>query len=69
MANYRISPNAKDELERFWRYGVDRWSMEAADAYQGAEEAFVNDFVAAWAKVMQSDRFDLRGGREMFAGN
>ena len=33
MANYRISPNAKDDLERIWRYGVDRWSMEAADAY------------------------------------
>ena len=38
-------------------------------AYQGAEEAFVNDFVAAWVKVMQSDRFDLRDSREMFAGN
>ena len=38
-------------------------------AYQGAEEVFVNDFVAAWVKVMQSDRFDLRGSREMFAGN
>ena len=33
MANYRISPNAKDDLERIWRYGVDRWGMEAADAY------------------------------------
>ena len=38
-------------------------------AYEGAEEVFVNDFVAAWVKVMQSDRFDLRGSREMFAGN
>lgn len=38
-------------------------------AYQGAEEAFVNDFVAAWVKVMQSDRFDLRGGKDMFASN
>ena len=38
-------------------------------AYQGAEEAFVNDFVAAWVKVMQSDRFDLRGDKDMFASN
>ncbi|MEM6833643.1 MAG: catalase/peroxidase HPI [Pseudomonadota bacterium] len=28
-------------------------------AYADAEEAFVNDFVDAWAKVMQLDRFDL----------
>ena len=38
-------------------------------AYEGAEEVFVNDFVEAWAKVMQSDRFDLRGSRDMLAGN
>ena len=25
----------------------------------GAEEKFVHDFVAAWAKVMDNDRFDL----------
>ena len=24
-----------------------------------AEEKFVNDFVAAWTKVMNADRFDL----------
>ncbi|MFK8020503.1 MAG: catalase/peroxidase HPI [Pseudomonadales bacterium] len=28
-------------------------------AYDGAEERFVSDFVAAWVKVMQADRFDL----------
>ena len=28
-------------------------------AYSGAEEQFVNDFVAAWTKVMRLDRFDL----------
>ncbi len=36
MANYRVSPNAKDDLERIWRYGVERWGMEAADAYHVA---------------------------------
>ena len=29
-------------------------------AYDNASERFVNDFVAAWTKVMQLDRFDLR---------
>jgi catalase-peroxidase len=29
-------------------------------AFDGAEEKFVNDFVAAWNKVMNADRFDLR---------
>ncbi|MEP1470451.1 MAG: catalase/peroxidase HPI [Halieaceae bacterium] len=29
-------------------------------AYDNAQQRFVNDFVAAWAKVMQLDRFDLR---------
>ena len=28
-------------------------------AVSGAEERFVNDFVAAWVKVMELDRFDL----------
>lgn len=29
-------------------------------AFKGSEEKFVNDFVAAWAKVMRLDRFDQR---------
>jgi catalase-peroxidase len=29
-------------------------------AYDGAQERFVNDFVNAWTKVMQLDRFDLK---------
>jgi catalase-peroxidase len=28
-------------------------------AYEGSQERFVNDFIAAWTKVMQNDRFDL----------
>jgi catalase-peroxidase len=28
-------------------------------ACDGAEEKFVRDFVAAWARVMDLDRFDL----------
>ena len=30
-----------------------------AYAYDGAEKKFVDDFVAAWTKVMNADRFDL----------
>jgi catalase-peroxidase len=29
-------------------------------AVDGAHEKFVHDFVAAWTKVMNNDRFDLR---------
>ena len=29
-------------------------------AYDNSQQRFVNDFVAAWTKVMQLDRFDLR---------
>src|SRR5207253_11229082 len=32
----------------------------AAYAEKGSEEKFVRDFVAAWTKVMNADRFDLR---------
>ena len=29
-------------------------------AFDGSQEKFVRDFVKAWTKVMQLDRFDLR---------
>ena len=38
-------------------------------AFDGAEEKFVNDFVSAWNKVMEADRFDLRNGGSMMASN
>ena len=28
-------------------------------AYDDGQERFVNDFIAAWTKVMELDRFDL----------
>jgi catalase-peroxidase len=38
-------------------------------AFDGAEAGFINDFVAAWTKVMEADRFDLkRSGGNMVAG-
>jgi catalase-peroxidase len=35
-------------------------AVAEAYAYDNAQERFVNDFIAAWTKVMQLDRFDLR---------
>ena len=35
-------------------------AVAEAYAYHNAEERFVSDFVAAWTKVMQLDRFDLK---------
>jgi catalase-peroxidase len=31
-------------------------------AYDDSQQRFVDDFVAAWTKVMQLDRFDLHYG-------
>jgi catalase (peroxidase I) len=44
------------------RTGRSRWtdaSLAEVDASDDAEEKFVRDFVAAWNKVMNLDRFDL----------
>lgn len=35
-------------------------AVAEAYAYNDAKERFVNDFVAAWVKVMQADRFDIK---------
>ena len=34
-------------------------AVAEAYAYDDAQQRFVEDFVAAWSKVMQLDRFDL----------
>ncbi|AKH69017.1 hypothetical protein IMCC21906_01339 [Spongiibacter sp. IMCC21906] len=34
-------------------------ALSEAYAQNDAKEKFVNDFVAAWTKVMNADRFDL----------
>ncbi|RUO29257.1 catalase/peroxidase HPI [Aliidiomarina sedimenti] len=43
-------------------FGSNAELRATAEAYavSGVEEKFVNDFVSAWTKVMQLDRFDLR---------
>jgi catalase-peroxidase len=40
-----------------------RLSISSEDASADAHEKFVADFVAAWTKVMNLDRFDLRMSR------
>ena len=37
-------------------------------AYEGAEASFVREFVEAWTKVMEADRFDLKRSGDMVAG-
>ena len=43
-------------------FGSNSQLRALAEVYASddAEEKFVRDFVAAWAKVMDLDRFDLR---------
>jgi len=33
MANYKISPEAEDDLYRIWLYGLEHWGVNAADSY------------------------------------
>ncbi len=33
MASFRLSPNARDDLERIWLYGHEQWGLEQADLY------------------------------------
>ena len=40
-------------------YALRRLPLAEAYASDDAKEKFVHDFVAAWGKVMNLDRFDL----------
>ena len=33
MARFRLAPNARDDLERIWFYGLEQWGLEQADRY------------------------------------
>ncbi|MFL6127400.1 peroxidase family protein, partial [Actinophytocola sp.] len=63
---YEIRDSATDELK--WTatavdliFGSNSQLRALAEVYasQDAHEKFVSDFVAAWTKVMELDRFDL----------
>jgi catalase-peroxidase len=47
-------------------FGSNSQLRATAEVYaeQGGEEKFVKDFVAAWTKVMNADRFDLKKPRQ-----
>lgn len=67
-------PNSYDVVDR--RSGAREWTATRADLVYGSNailrayaevyaqddsrEKFVRDFVAAWARVMNADRFDLK---------
>ena len=40
-------------------FGSNSELRAVAEAYAANNEQFLNDFVTAWTKVMQADRFDL----------
>ena len=44
-------------------FGANSQLRALAEVYasEDAQDKFVQDFVAAWAQVMDNDRFDLRG--------
>ncbi|MEV5612215.1 catalase/peroxidase HPI [Streptomyces sp. NPDC052225] len=72
---WKSTSEAQDEFEARDASGTVKWTGTRADLVFGsnselravaevyasddAKEKFVNDFVAAWAKVMDLDRFDL----------
>ncbi|MBV8463613.1 MAG: catalase-peroxidase, partial [Acidimicrobiales bacterium] len=76
---WRVSPTEHVYEGRDRATGAPRWTATAVDLVFGsnaqlralaevygsddAGETFVRDFVAAWDKVMQLDRFDLTRGR------
>ena len=43
-------------------FGSNSQLRALAEVYacEDSKEKFINDFVAAWAKVMNADRFDLK---------
>lgn len=52
-----MSSTARDDRKS----GAGKWVATRAEVYaqDDAKEKFVKDFVAAWTKVMNADRFDL----------
>ena len=48
-------------------FGSNSQLRALAEVYASddARQKFVDDFVAAWAKVMDADRFDVRPGRDL----
>ncbi|WP_018950084.1 catalase/peroxidase HPI [Thioalkalivibrio sp. ALMg11] len=72
----RTSEEAEAFVGRDRKSGADQWTASRVDltfgsnsqlraisetyAQKGSQQKFVNDFVAAWNKVMNADRFDVK---------
>lgn len=59
MANYRVSPNARDDLEQIWFYGLEKWGSEAADEYLAA---FFSHFEQIAEQPLLFAASDIRDG-------
>mgnify|MGYP002776238974 CR=1 FL=1 len=65
--------SSRDEILKRVRAGVGKDDFARrkaiAEAYASADATtlFVHDFVAAWSKVMNLDRFDLAAAQGAFA--
>ena len=44
MANYKISPEAENDLYRIWLYGLEHWGLNAADLY-------INDLFVRFQRI------------------
>ena len=71
MANYKISPNARADLERIWFYGLEHWGVEAADRYYSAffdhfEELAEQPLLYAVSDVRKGYRRSICGKDSVF---
>jgi catalase (peroxidase I) len=59
----RLGPKHGWRLKTWAGFGSNAVLRALAEVYAAADaqKKFVEDFVAAWTKVMELDRFDLRG--------
>ncbi len=59
MANYKVSPNAKADLERIWFFGLEQWGLAAADTYYAA---FFDHFEQLAEQPLLYPTADIREG-------
>ena len=67
IVNYRLSPDAEEDLYRTWLYGIEHWGLAKADLYQKEftqrfEEIAINPFLYPSANYIRQDyRKSVRG--------
>jgi toxin ParE1/3/4 len=60
MANYKVSPEAENDLYLIWLYGLEHWGLNAADSY-------ISDLFVRFQRIADnprqfSDVEDIRTG-------